>query len=254
MSVVLDGTNDYLNQQNGLDYNLAYTVIFWWKPGSVSVFQSIYSVAGGTDGENLDGVFLTSAGKIQIYMKQATTYEIDQTSAGAALSNGVWYCIALVRSGNNLTAYRGTESTAMAQEVTGASSPAGRTAATRQRFGAWPSDVAFDFGNGSLFAPRMFDGVSLTLAELIQNQFAITPQLYNATSWYPMWNAADATTDYSGNGDTWTVTGTLTDDANPAISYGGRALEQSFVAAAAGGGTGRADFYHRLMRTGVLHA
>ena len=127
---------------------------------------------------------------------------------------GVWYFIAMKRSGTTITLYVGTASAAVTQAWT----LAGTGAATPTRM-----VIGYDDGtsspNARVQAFRFYDGIALSLEDIQAEQWAQLPRRTSSLwAWWPLLKHSDLV-DYSGNGRDLTATGTLSTEDGPPVAW-----------------------------------
>lgn len=126
-SLLLDGSGDYLTVREASNFNFGtsdFTLEYWFRPNA-STFSQIRvpfaSRGGGGIGNGDWWCELGTNAKIYWGFKNqaGTQYYANLAQAESAFSSGVWYHIALVRSGNSVTYYRDGVATGGATTVTG---------------------------------------------------------------------------------------------------------------------------------------
>lgn len=221
MAVRFDSSADALTRSTNLPTNGAATIMAWFK---ISVDRNTFSsalvlkhaTAGGYSiGTDIDG----------------TTHSLFLTGGnvnGTALTVGTWYHTAFVIDGTSTGNFKGYLNGVL-DITTGATtgSLSEIRLATRVVGGS-------EWLNGCLAAVKIYDA-ALTAAEINAERFQIAPMRWeNLNSFFPLFTAADAATDYSGYGRNLTVAGTLaTEDAPPIPWRIGRTRYQAQVAAPA---------------------
>jgi hypothetical protein len=142
---------------------------------------------------------------------------------GTDISTATWYHLAMVReSATALKLYlNGVLDATATQDITG------RSAVTRMEIGAESSSDSNPF-NGRIAAIKAWS-TALTLAEVVNEIPTILPRKFsNLYGWWPCFpGATERLRDYSGNGRSWTESGTLSDEDPPRISWG--APSQSYL-------------------------
>ena len=155
----------------------------------------------------------------------------SETIGTTAISTATWYFVALIRSSTTtLTAYLGTLTATIASEAV-ITTNASRDLPTRMEMGGNYSTNIDPF-DGRIAYARFYD-TNLTLAQLVQEQYVIRQQWGPAWGFWPIFpGSTERARDYSGNGRNWTEGGTLTDEAEPPISWGGLSNFVQIAAAA----------------------
>lgn len=226
MAVRFDAAGDRLLRTTDLlNFNAAYTWMGWFF---VSVDRNDYSDLMSL---NISGAFATSD-YCQLGMN-GTTLEIGvngSDSAGTNLSTGTWYHIAIVRaSSTSLTCYLNG-----AVDITNTTNIGARSSVNRMEHGGVGTGNADPF-NGRVVASKAWS-TNLSAAEVAREMRTYRPQ--RTDSLYAFWpmrpGATERTRDYSGRGRNWTEGGTLSDEADPPLAWGGRVY--IIGSAPAGGG------------------
>lgn len=201
--------------------NLPGTVWTWgsWIYVSATTVQSFFSYAGATNPVNLG---------MRGFAEQFKLTGGGSDSNGTTLIVGTWYHAAIVHNGT-----AGTNLFAYLNGVLDLSVAAGDPGT--------PSIIRLGLNNfgdgfsGGMHASKLYTA-ALTAAELQQEMRSTMPsRTANLNGWSPFL-VAEAT-DYSGNGNAWTVNGTpITVDGPPVPWRQGRA-RVIYVPAGGGGGT-----------------
>lgn len=222
MAVRFDAAADRLARTSGvIDYNASYTIMGWFM--IVTDTNNYANIFALSDNSSNNSDFLTTN-------SDGTTFAVGRTSGGAgsftinagtALSLNTWYHGALVRDtgAGNLYAYlNGT------LDATNSSSIASRAASTRTECGGATTGNLSPF-NGRMYAVKAWQA-ALTAAEIRNEMNLIRPARFaNIHLWTPLLaGSGERVRDYSGAGRDWTEGGTLTDEAPPPVSWGGRSL------------------------------
>jgi hypothetical protein len=239
MSILLDA-GDGLGRATAPDYNTSYTWCGWRYWTSLAGSDVMVITATDANTQNLDAVAMNGsvANRLTYYEKEADNYNLDQ-SGGADLSTNTWYFVCLVRTTTALRLWLGDETNAVASHIasaTGAS--AGRTGSNRCQIGYWDT---LGTPNMRVYNDRIWTA-ALSQAELESERTSTT--VVRSSNLWARWGFTTNTdlSDASGNGrDMSNVGAALTTAADPSLPGGG-------------GGSVRTDFYHRLLRAGVLHA
>ncbi|MCL5667344.1 MAG: LamG domain-containing protein [Patescibacteria group bacterium] len=107
-SGLFDGTGDYLTLADNADWAFgsgAFTVDFWIKvnanPAAIATLLAQWPDAGGT--QRSWDIALNPDGTIRVDVRiEPSTYSVNSV---AAVNNGAWHHIAMVRNGDTLTLY-----------------------------------------------------------------------------------------------------------------------------------------------------
>jgi len=145
---------------------------------------------------------------------------------GTNLSTGTWYHLAYVSNGDST-------SSAFTLYLNGASdiSSGARSVATSGATMYLGNDPYGEWLNGRLAHVKIWSA-NLTQAEIQQEMYTIRPQRFsNLWCWMPtVETGGDRDAEWSGSGNTWTENGTLSDEANPPVSWGSLVWSVPFVA------------------------
>lgn len=209
MSVRFDGSTDALSRTTNLPSITSFTMMGWFY----------FSADRNTIVNTLAFGQSSGGGYYQLYWDQTGSGSVLGTWNGAASSSGTtslslstWYHLAMTVSGTaagNFLVYLNG-----ALEITAA----GRDIPTAGKL--WVgNDNDSEWLNGRVAAVKIYDAV-LTAAEIAQEMRQIQPVRFaNLNSWYPLWSTADDEIDYSGQGRTLTVGGTLAMEDGPPIPW-----------------------------------
>lgn len=218
MAIRFDASGDYLSRTtNVLDYNAAYTLMGWVRltSGAGGTWCVVWEMGRGA-WANLDGIAVDDASPYEFmpYSDIGGSWWADQSSP-ISPSNGTWYHLALVReSATSLKMYvDGVQRASITADITG------RLAATEMTVGDGTNrDSRMD---GRVAYLKAWSA-GLTAAEVQQEMQVILPRrTANLYGWWPtLPGATERARDYSGNGYSWTETGTLTDEDPPGVSWG----------------------------------
>jgi hypothetical protein len=198
-----------------LDYNADYTVCGWVKFNQLLATGTVLMLFG-VDQQNTDTVYLSaSLPRLVIFEIDNGVTTINGAGGAATLQLGVWYFVALVRSGNVLRLYRGTPaSIAQDGSAAGTGSPGTRTqAATGLRMGS--NQVLTESESAEHGGWRAYTR-ALTAAELqLEAGESLANSLASLWADWPLSNK-DRLVDRSGNGrDLSALNGPLTTGAAP---------------------------------------
>lgn len=197
--------------------NAAYTACMWIKPHAGNPADAIYfeSDAAGTT------YALASSGGVIGILNAGGGFVWDVT-LGAAMTNDVWYFVAMSLNGLVGTLYRGTESSAVA-------SASGAIAAQGASFRVYVGGDAAVAG----FAPvadiahvRVWNAI-LSAAEIEAERIASTPaRVANLSADWRLATAATKLVDSSGAGNTLTAAGAgpWADAADPTFGITGTSV------------------------------
>lgn len=237
MSLFFDGSagNAYVDcgSNAALDDLGTVTFIMWIKPTDLTVLQGFIGKFGNVD-ESGWRARIRSGGQFQIVRGRATTTMVH-TTTNAGLVNGQWNCVAgcMDITGGTVKAYSGTL-TALATECTGTQTVGSGAilsdASHTQLLGA--RNLEADGGWDGEIGPVAIFNRALTLGEIQSWQF--DPRVLSGCVGF--WNLGDNGTgtqpDFSGNGNSGTVTGATWSDNPPLRRRWGRQALVSGPAAA----------------------
>ena len=211
MSARINASGDSYSAVWALGAQSAFSMCCWFKLASDrNAYTGIINTDGNATSGN--GVYLQTDA-------DGTTLELwdDQIGHivfGQNMAVGVWYFIGLAKSGTSAVLYyRALSSptlTAVAATVSSSS--------IVNRF--WFGNDQFDeWVDGSVFAGKHWLA-QLSFAEMQAESYQIAPaRTANLTAFHPVQRAEAA--DYSGNGRTLTVAGSIDTDDNPPIPWQG---------------------------------
>ena len=198
MAVVFNASADRLYRNSLPTANTAYTVTMWVRPRAGNPVNPFYfeSDAAGT-------TYALAANSGVLGILNAGGGFIWNVTLGAAMTQDVWYFIAMTINGTTGTLYQGTESSAV-------TSNSGTIAAQAARYRLNLMGDGYVAG----YAPvadaahiRLWDAV-LSAAEIEAERTATTPaRTANLTADWRLASAAARATDSSGNGYTLTSAG-----------------------------------------------
>jgi hypothetical protein len=104
-SGLFDGTGDYVSAANSADFDFStgdWTVDYWVRRNGANATAGVYgSTTDGGDGLSI-GFATDSSGKIRVIWDNT-----EKIVSGTAITNLTWTHVAVVRSGNTVTVYRG---------------------------------------------------------------------------------------------------------------------------------------------------
>ncbi|KKU76637.1 MAG: hypothetical protein UY03_C0029G0005 [Parcubacteria group bacterium GW2011_GWA2_47_64] len=162
-SAAFDGTGDYLTMPDSDDWNFGsgdFSIDFWVKFNTVSSNQMLYDQRGG--GSAGVYVFFSSTTGLNFrVMNSGGTNDDAVQGSTAGWSTGVWYHVATIRQGNNLTAYR--DDTVIA---TATINPTNENLTTLVYIGTNASTPTVQFPNGNFDEYRILKGRALTPEEI----------------------------------------------------------------------------------------
>lgn len=207
MAVLFDATADMYSRTTGLPPITTFSILGWAFLAVDRNATTVLFYFGTTGGTGHAVRTATDGTTLNLFNGSATT-------AGAALSLSTWYHLALTVAGTGASqciAYLNGVA-----NITGA----GNASVTAQtlRLG---NDVTSQFLNGRLAAVKVYD-VALGASDVQQEMTTFMPiRTANLNSWYPMIDSSTSGcgTDFSGQGRTLTVGGTLTIADGPPIAW-----------------------------------
>lgn len=249
MAIRIDNSADGMTRTAGMPSTLTnstWTISGWVYfvalPGS-GVYHALFGI-NTNNTVRFDFLYVKNQSGVTYPTVQVDNGAYNEvTDFGITFSASTWYHMALVRSSNtSLVAY--INGTAASANTTNQSANTGTLRLEIGSFAAW-SDTC-----SARFAAFKHHSAALSAAEILQEMRTIRPQrLANLSGWYPMFpGASERLVDYSGNGQSLTEVGTLTDEDPPPISYGGPSWA---VIAQGSGSPPAADAPKRLALLGV---
>lgn len=235
MAIIFDAASDRLLRTANLpSYDSNYTVLMWVQFASYSgagIYSTLWTLNRNSGSDAADAVYIkgasASASQFGIYAQGNGGAGFSEAFQLTDRTTNTWYCVALVRSANNLrTLYVGTLSAALASATTLTATYSARSAPTRMEIGGFASgNIDPLSASGGRVGVTKIWTEALTLGQLIAAQYVYHPVwLSNLHIYSPMFQGSQRVDDWSNNGYDWTEAGTLTDDSNPPISIGGRSV------------------------------
>ena len=216
MALVFNGnTANYL--QKSITFTASKGAICGWVrlTSDPNVTQAIFQMRA--DDSAQVGLYTQSDGTtISTYLGAS-----DTSATGSSLSTNTWYHLAVTWNGTSLITY-----------VNGVAN------ITHTNTGSTWNEIRLGFDVsywGDSFVGNMADVMAwddtLTAAQILQQMYRKVPVTFaNLKLWLPTFDGSgERNRDYSGQGNTLTVTGTITDTANPPISWGARPWVVPFV-------------------------
>lgn len=227
MAVRFDAAADRLLDTTTLiSMNNPYTVFMFFRLGSNpgANVATLWTANRTGSFTFLDWLAVTNPGSINFSVRVAGSSGTTITGS-AALSTATWYAVGLVRSSTTSLAvyYMPVGGSGMIADVENTTNIGARSAALREEIGGLTASNVNPLSNaaGRVMGFKAWQA-ALSQAELELEALTLRPQrtadLYR---WTPLW-PGDHTTDYSGNGRTWSEAG-LTDEDNPPVGWGGLA-------------------------------
>lgn len=214
MAIQLNAATNDLEITTGiLDYQSDFTVSFWYKINTDgNTFSSAFIITAASSPTNTDNIKLASDGTSLRAIRQVSGGTTQQT--GTSLTVGTWYNITAVGTSSALTMYLNGVSDAVAT-----ASNAGRAAAISMQFNGNSVGLTDNHQDMSIFGVKAWTS-ALTVDEINNEMQTILPQrredLYGC---WPLLDTNDDVTDYSGNGNDWTLTGATSTAQNAPISW-----------------------------------
>jgi len=225
MSITVSSSANYLGRTTDLPGADKFTFMCWVRFDSLSVTEPIFARS-------------QASGQAFFLFKNSTNvfaHRIGSSSAAlgsASISAGTWYHIALTRDTDPAT----NEHDIYVDGVKDIDNDVNNTwdedemqLGRNKRFSAQM--------NGEIAAVKLWDGVVLTQAQIVQEMWQYLPihQLGSLHIWSPFVDQDDTQfIDYSGNGRNWTENGTITIDDGPPIAWAANMVRPLIIAA---GGT-----------------
>lgn len=228
MAIRADASGDYYQRTASLPAYNAFTISLWFQQRTDlgAVFQSLATLTDST----IDGSFLQIDGSQGLIIGDFG----GASSSILTVSLNGWYFAAMTCAGSGagqLIGYGAAFGSAAlsTQSFTG---PASFTPSSLTLF----DDTFSEPFDGEIAAVKVWDRV-LTQAELEIERWYYLPVLTNSLHGYwPMWGTSDGATDFSGNGKSWTVNGTVASADGPPLPWSPpRDDESAYVIAAATG-------------------
>lgn len=226
-------TTDWVECTTSVPGRTAFTMMAWVYPVTTGAFQCFFAnIHFGIGPGGLCVLNTDSAGtKLNIFNGSA------DTSGSGSISSGTWYHVAMVGSGDGaggLTGYLNGVSDVSASGNSGLGTLNVLIVA---------GDDGFDTADCRVAAVKIYSA-ALTAAEIAQEMHTIRPfRTANLHSWLPCFpGSGENIRDYSGNGRTWTINGTITDEDPPPVSFGDAPYYVGVAAAAAAGQPAAARF------------
>lgn len=226
MAVRLDADADGFSRTTGLPGITSFTMMGWFQPivdendetpllfyGDSSPYPAhFYSMGMGSDGVTLS-LWNGTADAGSVVLTMGTWYHIAFTVAGTGANQALGYVNGVLEMTNN-----------------------GSASVTNERIAIGDNNETSEFLNGNVAAVKIWAAV-LSAAEIANEMRQYLPvRTANLNTFSPMLTTADDEIDYSGNGNTWTVGGTLATVDGPPIPWKAGRRHVLIPAAAAPGG------------------
>lgn len=192
----------YLDRNGmGLASATAFSACFWIRPDDPPhVYGSIVSQF--------------AACGVGVFWSSGTTYlnlgDVGTDFNGSALTINSWYHVAWIRNGSSHTVYLNGVS-----DITATSS----YSASRWLLGEYDAGGSGPF-SGRLAHLKVWDGIFLTQQEVQQEMRKARPSRFADLFLWSPFIASTAGEDLSGNGRTWTVSGSPTLQDGPPVGWG----------------------------------
>lgn len=224
MAVRFDAAADRLLRTTDLlDFNSTYSWMAWVQIVTDLNAQSTFIALNDNNVNNID-IIRTATNGTQLQLR-CSIAGVGTNIAGTDIGVGNWNHIAMVReSQTSLKMYLNG-----ALDGTATDNMTGRTSALRMEHGAIRTTNVQN-SDSRVYAIKAWSA-ALTLAEIQLEQYSIRPRrLSNLYAYWPCRpGATERLKDYSGNGRDWTEAGTLTDEAEPPVTFGNRSGRKIFV-------------------------
>ena len=228
MAVRLDADVDEYTRTTSPTSTTAWTMMAWVY---VSVDRNNFTTFFQRDNAGAGFLYVGTTGAVGnpglTLMMDANGSQGEAGAAGTTLTLGTWTHLCYVRATNQHTLYRDGVSDITYNVNDG--NGTGNLRLAEDTFGS--------FLNGRLAAVKVWDGASLSVAEIQSERFFYRavrrPNLWGE---WPMLSTADDEVDFSGNARNWTVGGTIAVEDGPPILWA-PGLKRIWASAAAGGVT-----------------
>lgn len=235
MAVRLDASGDRLNRTTSLPTYNACTIMGWFK---ISVDRDTETTFIQLDSASTKFIVATNSGGLRLQV-----YNGVSTALGSTPTLNTWFHLAMVvngtSTGNFLTYYNG------ALDIT---YDANSGTSTDLILGNSDDPGVAEWLNGCIAAVKVYDAV-LVAAEIAQEMRQYMPfRTASLNSFYPLLSIADDEIDFSGNGRTLTVSGTLATEAGPPIAWRQGRRKIIHIPAAGGGPTAFPHHYYAQQR------
>lgn len=226
MAVLLNANTDALTRSDSVPSETAFTITAWIKRagnGGAVIECAVYI---RSDPINQIPAIMCSGG--QLVLNDAAGGE----HSFFAVSNGVWYFVAMACGATGTTALKGYAATG-SNALTAVTGNMGAFNQQVMGLGYANADVWF---NGTIGAVKVWDA-ALTQSEIEQERWQYLPnRSANLHLFSPFINTGGTSfLDISGNGRNWTEAGTVTDEDGPPIPWKMGRSRVLIPAAAAGG-------------------
>lgn len=208
MAIRKDASGDTISRTTNLPTITSFTIMGWFK---LSVDRNTYSalLSFGTNSSSPYYSILTDGSGTDLYVYNSS----GLTTTGTSLTVGTWVHAALTVAGT------GAGQVAFIRNGVATSTHAGSATPTAGIIviGSTPSDN--DWLNGCVAAVKIYSAV-LTAAEIAKEMQQYLPvRTANLNGFYPMLSTSDDEVDFSGNGNNWTIGGTLATEDGPPIPW-----------------------------------
>lgn len=218
MAVRFDAAADRLLRTSDLlDFNSPYTIMAWvYRISDLNAYTTIFDLSRGTDNANEDFIGCTADGtSLVAYIASGGAYQ--ETAGGTTLPEKTWSHVAVVReSTTSLRIYLNGSLVA-----TNTQNVASRGAIQRLECGA-ALDTNISRFDGRLSRIKAWS-TNLTQDQVLSEMNRVLPLNFsNLYGFWPTFLGTDRTKDYSGLGRDWTAGGSLTDEDDAPVTWGGK--------------------------------
>lgn len=217
MAVRFDASGDILTRTTNLPSITSYTLMCWFyrvAGNGTTSYEALFSYGTSTH----YSLYVNNNASVGTFA--VTEWTADYT--GSAISTAVWYHLAMTCAGTGASQLLGYMNGVL--NITG---NAASITGTTLQLNAGPS-AGSEWISGRVQGVKVYSAV-LTAAEIAQEMRSVRPvRTANLNGWYPFLSSADVI-DYSGNGNNWTVAGTLTTEDNAPVAWGSQPLRRVYV-------------------------
>lgn len=189
-----------------LSSNAAYTWMAWLSPSSLASYMTIWNQCDGTF-QHFEALELPNDSGGPLSATLLNNWNFARADSTTHPGTGTWYHVALVReSATALKLYvNGT------LEATNTADVTGRAAPTQMEVGQALSNNPW---NGRVAAMKAWSAVLTQPQVAAEMAYAFPVVSGSVYGWWPLQVHTDVA-DKSGNGRNWTVSGTLSTEADP---------------------------------------
>lgn len=229
MAVTFDANTDKLSRTTGLPTITGFTMMGWFRITAHTDYQT-FLCYGDTSGSTYYDFGCNAS-------EATALWNGTGEDLGTTLTAGQWYHCAMTCAGTGAGQLNAYLDGVLEATLAGAAGVSAETISVG-------NDPSGEELRGDAAGIKIWDAV-LTLAEIFNERRQILPiRTANLNSFYPLFSTADDEIDFSGNGRTWTVGGTLANaTSTPPVPW---CLDEDLGIYIPAAGAPEDPFYRRL--------